>query len=59
MIYWSKRGGFFRLWQDGPGFGWTNSRPLFSERNGYRNAMFTLFGYRFFKIGRSNRLRSL
>ena len=55
MIYLSRRGGFFRLWHDGPGFSWTKSRPYFSERMGYSKALFTLFGYRFFKVGRTRR----
>lgn len=55
MIYLSQRGGFFRLWRRGPGFSWTNHRPLFSERNGFSKPLFKLCGYRFFKVGRDKR----
>lgn len=29
-------------------FSWNTSRPLFSERNGYRTPFLSLFGIRFF-----------
>ena len=55
MFYASKRGGFLLLWEGGPGISWTNNRPLFSERKGYSKPLFTLFGYRFFKVGKRGR----
>ena len=45
-FYFSRRGGYVRV-QKGV-VSWTNHRPLFSERNGYKVPFMRLFGYRFF-----------
>jgi hypothetical protein len=51
-IYTSQRGGFVRFGSSGPGVRWTNSSPLFSERNGYRLPFMKAFGWRFFWLKR-------
>jgi hypothetical protein len=49
--YFSRRGGFIRF--GGRGVFWTNQRPYFSERNGYKLPFLNAFGWRFFWIDTS------
>lgn len=44
--------GWIRLGRFGYGFSWTRMAPLFSERYGYRRALFTFRGWRVFFLKR-------
>lgn len=52
--YFSKEGGWIRLWRNGPGISFTTSKPLFSERYGHRRPLLKILRLRFFRLELSN-----
>ena len=49
-FYLTKSGGYVRLTKRGAVISWTNQRPLFSERNGYKVPFMRFRGWRFFFV---------